>query len=511
VNSKFNRRDFLKLTALLTLSSSGLVKAFSSVTAQSGKSSQPNILIIVFDALSAMHLPLYGYARDTAPNFSRFAEKATVFHNHYAGGNFTTPGTASLLTGTFPWSHRATNMRGGVTDNFISKNIFAIPPTGTYTNSFTHNFLALVLLYQFRKNLNNLIMPRKLAVTDLEYSDLFFKRDYNTAHTSEYLTLQGDKIWNGSLFLSYIYRWMDQTKKDAINTQNKDQYPLGVGGHDPEYFLLPKAIDLAIEQTKTMPQPYLAYFHFLPPHEPYAPNKEFSGFFNDSYAPTEKPPSFVTAGFKERVLNTYRRKYDRYVAYTDSEFGRLLSALESAGVLSNTYVFLTSDHGELFERGIYGHSTPVFYESIARVPLIVSKPNTQAHEDVYAHTSAVDVVPTVASIYGQPSPQWSEGRVLPTFSSQAESSDRPVFAVDSKEHSKFGPLEKGSFMVVQGDYKLVRYTDFLGQDELFNVVKDPDELDNLIQKEPDKAAALQELISQKLDQANQPLRSSKSQ
>ena len=107
MNSKINRRDFLKLTALLTLASSSLVHTLNSVAAQTGKITQPNILIIVFDVLSALHLPLYGYPRDTAPNISRFAQKATVFHNHYAGGNYTTPGTASLLTGALPWSHRA--------------------------------------------------------------------------------------------------------------------------------------------------------------------------------------------------------------------------------------------------------------------------------------------------------------------------------------------------------------------------------------------------------------------
>ena len=395
-------------------------------------------------------------------------------------------------------------MRSGVADNFISKNIFAIPPAGTYTKGFTHNFLALTLLYQFRAYLNELVMPRKLALSDLEYSDLLFKQDYNTAHVSEYLTLQGNNTWTGSLFLSYFYRRLDQKINEALSAQNKDQFPSGIGGHDPEYFILPDSIDWAIEQTRTMSQPYLAYFHFLPPHEPYVPHKDFEGLFNDKYTPPGKPKSFVSQGFLDRALNTHRRKYDRYIAYTDSEFGRLMSAMEKAGALSNTYVVLTSDHGELFERGIYGHSTPVFYELIARVPLVISKPNSETRQDVYALTSAVDLAPTVASIYGQPFPQWSEGQVLPTFTSQAPSPDRPVFAMDSKKHSSFGPLEKGSFMVVQGDYKLVRYLDFPGNDELFNLAKDPDELENLIQKEPATAAGFTGAHQPKA-RSNQPI------
>ncbi|MBK9781637.1 MAG: sulfatase-like hydrolase/transferase [Anaerolineales bacterium] len=73
-------------------------------TAQGNKK---NVLIIVFDAMSAYNLSLYGYDRETTPNLARLSKRATVFHNHFAGGNFTTPGTASILTGSLPWTHRA--------------------------------------------------------------------------------------------------------------------------------------------------------------------------------------------------------------------------------------------------------------------------------------------------------------------------------------------------------------------------------------------------------------------
>ncbi len=65
------------------------------------------MVVIVFDAFSAYNISLYGYQRETTPNIARWAERAVVYHNHNAGGNFTIPGTASLLTGTYPWTHRA--------------------------------------------------------------------------------------------------------------------------------------------------------------------------------------------------------------------------------------------------------------------------------------------------------------------------------------------------------------------------------------------------------------------
>src|SRR6185437_395897 len=68
---------------------------------------RPNILLLTIDALSAQHMSLYGAARPTTPNLAAFAQQATTFDRAYADGNFTTPGIASILTGTRPWTHRA--------------------------------------------------------------------------------------------------------------------------------------------------------------------------------------------------------------------------------------------------------------------------------------------------------------------------------------------------------------------------------------------------------------------
>ena len=103
------RREFLK--SVLALSVVSLVDSKPCHCIDSGSltgmRAAPNVLILLFDALSAKHISTYGYPRETMPNLTRFAQQATVYHAHYSGGNFTTPGTASLLTGTYPWSHRA--------------------------------------------------------------------------------------------------------------------------------------------------------------------------------------------------------------------------------------------------------------------------------------------------------------------------------------------------------------------------------------------------------------------
>ncbi len=123
---------------------------FSPVESLRSQVNGPNILVIVFDALSATNVSLYGYPRETTPNLSRFAEQATVYNRHYAGGSFTSPGTASILTGTYPWTNRAFHLYGTVARDFEQKNLFhGFSEDGYHRIVFTHNDLAAMLLYQF--------------------------------------------------------------------------------------------------------------------------------------------------------------------------------------------------------------------------------------------------------------------------------------------------------------------------------------------------------------------------
>src|SRR5262249_7169290 len=70
-------------------------------------SAPPPLLLLTIDALSAEHMSLYGAARATTPMLASFAQSALTFDRAYANGNFPTPGVASILTGTRPWTHRA--------------------------------------------------------------------------------------------------------------------------------------------------------------------------------------------------------------------------------------------------------------------------------------------------------------------------------------------------------------------------------------------------------------------
>ncbi len=251
----------------------------------------------------------------------------------------------------------------------------------------------------------------------------------------------------------------------------------------------------------------MGYFHLLPPHEPYHPRREFIGLYDDGWTPAAKEAHFFSQGWSDKSLNRWWREYDEHIAYADTEFGRLYDFLEQTGTLEDTYVIVTTDHGQLFERGIHGHLTPVLYEPVIRIPLLISKPNIRRREDVNIPTSCVDLLPTLLHATGRAVPDWCEGTVLPTFDSEATRSERSVFSVEAKLNPKYQPLTKGTVALVRDRYKLIHYFGYDGYEneyELYDRVNDPQEAEDLYSSMKSVAADLQSELKTKLDKVNQP-------
>ena len=124
MSNNFSRRDFLKLISLLPLS----LYLPGSIT--SDAVDKPNILVIIFDSWSAKNTSLYGYPRKTTPNIDRLAEKAIVYHNHYASGHYTYPSTSSFLTGVLPWKHKGywDNPKESILEEYSQRNLFLSLP-----------------------------------------------------------------------------------------------------------------------------------------------------------------------------------------------------------------------------------------------------------------------------------------------------------------------------------------------------------------------------------------------
>jgi arylsulfatase A-like enzyme len=503
-----NRRDFLKLLtsySLLRIQNSIIIKQLNSPLK---RKEYPNILILVLDALSGSRMSLYGCDRNTTPNIDKLAENATVYHRHYSSGNFTSPGTASLLTGTYPWYHRCFNIFGSVLNQKVNENIFNYLPKDYFKVSYTQNPLVMILLNQF---INAIDLLPPMEETSL-YSDTIsklFQKDFKLAYWSETIFRGRDIILLPSsiLFLSFVDEFQQLLSGLVLRTTIKDLYPKGVPNNSQGmYFLLEDTIDWVENQISTYQEPFFSYIHLWPPHEPYFPHKDFIGIYPTDSKVQNKPEHFFSAGKTTEELINAQNAYDEFVYHTDFEIGCLLNFMRSEGFLDNTILIITSDHGQAFERGIEGHHTPGLYESLIRIPLIISIPGQNKREDIFIPTSAVDILPTLLEITGQPIPNFCEGMVLPSFCNKKVSYDRSIFIVEAKENSKFDPLQKVTLALIKGDYKLIRYLGYEGYEnetECYNLAEDPNELENLYPSYS-IAQTLKKELDNKLFEVNQP-------
>ena len=506
--NKLDRRDFLKLAGLLPFSiATPNLANLPPLPQQAGN--PHNVIIVVFDAFSANNISLYGYQRETTPNLARLAERAVVYHNHYSGGNFTTPGTASLLTGVLPWTHRAFHHRERVEKSFVHRNIFSAFQD-YHRIVYSHNPLVDVYYEQFREYISDWIPRDRLFLRNDVIIPKFFKQDEDIASVSWVRSIKNkEDEFAYSLFLSHLYEIYQEEKiKDF-----RPQFPLGLPNiAGDNYYILEDATDWLVENTQNFPQPFLGYFHFLPPHAPYATHKDFYGrFASDGWTPAHKHPDlfFSDVNYKEEQDLKKRKNYDEFILYVDSEFGRLFEYLDASGLSENTWIVLTSDHGEMFERGITGHKTPVLYEPVIRIPLMIFEPGRKTRSDVHMPTSAVDLLPTLLHVTGHEQPDWSEGIVLPPFSDSNLDTDRNIYVSESKKNKKNAPLSVATVTLIKGQYKLMYfygYDELRGEEriELYDLERDPEEMSDLYVANSETAKELLYELKTKLAEVNEP-------
>ncbi|HJO03568.1 MAG TPA: sulfatase-like hydrolase/transferase [Acidobacteriota bacterium] len=226
--------------------------------------------------------------------------------------------------------------------------------------------------------------------------------------------------------------------------------------------------------------PFFMWVHLYDPHTPYEPPEPFRSQYAD-------------------------RPYVGEIAWTDSLVGRLTSWLDESGRSDDTYVVVAADHGEsLGEHGENEHGL-LLYESAIRVPLIIATPfdeprGVQRHELV----SLIDVMPTVLELTGLETPEEVHGQSLvPLFTSNADVEGRPderVYAETFYPRLHFGWSELQA--IIEPTHKLI----ISPEPELYDLLQDPEEEQNLAPQRAATAEALrreaEELVAQVEENAN---------
>lgn len=180
----------------------------------------------------------------------------------------------------------------------------------------------------------------------------------------------------------------------------------------------------------------------------------------------------------DEQLRDMTANYYGMISLIDHNLGRILAALYEEGVLENTYVFFTSDHGDFMgDHGLYLKG-PMLYESLINVGLIAVGPGIAQGTQISDPISLLDLAPTFAEIADSiPPAVWQGFSVMPLLN--GEGADRPdhVLCEWRVGESRCGvPLRLTC--VHDGQFKLT-YDEFSEAGELYDLGADPDEMDNL--------------------------------
>jgi arylsulfatase A-like enzyme/Flp pilus assembly protein TadD len=236
--------------------------------------------------------------------------------------------------------------------------------------------------------------------------------------------------------------------------------------------------DLALPLSVSMAEkgPFFLFLHYFDPHTPYDP---------------PPPHSNIDPSLVEGSEEIFKARYDREIAYTDEQIGRLLKGLEERGLMENTLVVLTSDHGEaLGEHGELSHGYYV-YEETMHVPMIFTFPGKVPQGVRYAGLSRhIDILPTILDILGLDGVR--EGKF------QGES----LLPFDSSSGPEISYIECAMTFIVFDWSALrgVRSVDWkyiaAPREELYDLSADREEESNVIDQMPHVADSLRKVLEE---------------
>ena len=240
-----------------------------------------------------------------------------------------------------------------------------------------------------------------------------------------------------------------------------DRFPAGVD-RKPGDAVVAEAIEWLKGKTR-----YFGWVHLFDPHAPYLP----PGRFASEYA---------------------GRPYDGAVAWSDELVGRLIDALRASGALDSTLLVVTSDHGEsLGEHGEDVHGYFV-YEATLRVPLVLRGPGVKAGARIDGLVRTIDIQPTVLELLGLAAAPSTGRSIAAALRAGGAVADEPSFAESLTPLLHYGWSDLRA--VNDGRWKYI----LAPKPELYDLKNDANELRNLVDSEPARAAALRRSIEERL-------------
>ena len=404
------------------------------------KSDKKNILFIFADQMHKFALGCMGTDDILTPNLDKLANDGVLFKNAYSNCPICSPFRVNLFSGMYAAQTGAYNNEAIVPDNCVS------------------------------------------------LADEFNRNDYLTSYIGKWhIGATGNRPIPENLragFTDFIGYQCYNGFNDNVSFYDEQNIEHKYDSHRTDV-----TTDIAIERlNKIDDSPFAMFVSYQSPHYPEQPSPEFEKLYKnktiklrknciniDPYTKTASPPTpenleqcadYVKYG---NNLNEYLKLYYAMVTQVDDGIGRIIETLEKLGKRENTVIVFTSDHGDMQgAHGLKNKCQP--YEESAGIPLIINDPDGlkgSVREDL---VSCIDLYPTCLELAGISTEEKLPGNNLtPLIYNKNESINKPVFS----EFRKW-------LMVRVGNYKMVFNKELNKKTMLFDLEKDPYEMENLI-------------------------------
>ena len=407
---------------------------------------QPNIIFILTDDQRFDALGYAGNELIHTPEMDKLAQTGTYFKQAMASTPICAASRASILSGRYERTHRFTFQTGNVRQEYMDQAYPKLLRDAGYVTGFYGKYGIRYdgedkLFDQYETyDRNNAFKDRR--------GYYYKKLGEDTVHLTRY---------TGQKAIDFIDQ-ADDGKPFCLSLSFSAPH-----AHDPakdQYFWQTETDPLL--QGTTMPGPDLA---------------------EDKYF--EAQPDFVRAGFN-RLRWTWRydtpekyqhsvKGYYRMISGVDLEIGKIREKLAEKGLDKNTVIILMGDNGYfLGERQFAGKW--LLYDNSIRVPLIIFDPRTE-HQDIDVQVQNVDVPSTILDLAGIEAPSsWQGMSLLPLVQKEKSSLGRDTVLIEHIWEFQHIPPSEG---VRTQEWKYFRYVNDKSVEELYHLVKDPKEINNL--------------------------------
>jgi arylsulfatase A-like enzyme len=446
------------------------------------RSATPNVVVILVDTTRADRLSCYGHARQTTPCIDALARESMVYTQAISPGAWTPPSHASIFTGTYASRHGVDR-----THPYLDTPMTTLPEylrgRGYRTYGISSNYwISTATCYD--RGFDVFYQSWQLLQAGVNPA-LERQRRRDPGYTPPPAPL-GDRLRAAV------------NRADAAFWRTCCSPFMAV---DMGAARVNRVVRRWIGQWARREQPFFAFIHYLEPHLPYRPPTRYVRRYLSERearrARTVNQNALKYIGGRAVVgaddMELLGRLYDAEISYTDQCIGELVDGLRTTGLLDDTLLVLTSDHGEnLGEHGLMDHMFSV-HEPIVRVPLIVRFPGGTPRGQDAGLVQTLDVFPTVVAALDDaaaPVAEQFQGAPLPPLGPRREfavtelNQVQPPIETIARRYPGFDwrVYDRSLCALRTATHKYVQGSD--GREELYALDADPGETRDLSAADP---------------------------